>query len=173
MKKIIPYLLLVIAIVVIDQLSKLAVVEFMKLYDRINIIPGFLDFYHTRNTGIAFSIGSNLGIEERKLLFKILPIGICIWVAREMYKEASQNKVLAVAFALILGGAIGNIIDRIRLDYVVDFISTYSNGLGFLPSWEFAIFNIADAAVSVGAVLIAYETIFAKFIKKKKSENVA
>ena len=155
MKKYLPYLFLVLGVVLFDQLSKYLTVELLNLYERIQIIPGLLDFYHTRNTGIAFSIGAGLPVETRKLLFKILPIGICFWVLWEIYREAGKNRVLAIAFSLILGGAIGNIIDRFRLDYVVDFISVYSRGFWVFPSWDFAIFNIADSAVSIGAFLIA------------------
>ena len=166
MKKYLPYLFIVLGVVLLDQFSKYLTVEYLNLYGRVQIIPGLLDFYHTRNTGIAFSMGAGLPMETRKLLFKILPIGICLWVGWEIHKEATKNRVLAIAFSLILGGAIGNIIDRFRLDYVVDFISVYSRGFWIFPSWDFAIFNIADSAVSIGAFLIAYETIIPKLKEK-------
>jgi signal peptidase II len=162
MKKYLPYLILVIFLVVLDQYSKFLVVENFRLYEKLPIIPGFLDFTHTRNTGIAFSMGGDMSVLARTILFKILPIGICIWIIREFFKEFEKSKMMAISYTLILAGAIGNLIDRIRLDYVVDFIAVYSNGIGIMPPWRFAIFNIADSAVSVGAFFLILHMVLAK-----------
>lgn len=170
MKRYIPYLLIVIFLVWADQYSKLLVVEKFRLYEKLAIIPGFLDFTHTRNTGIAFSLGGDLGFWARTVLFKILPIGICAWIVREFLREFDNSKLLAVSYTLILAGAIGNLVDRIRLDYVVDFIAVYSNGFWIFPAWRFAIFNIADSAVSIGAVLLVLQMLINK---KKSSVNVS
>lgn len=155
MRKYIPHIFLVLGIVIFDQYSKYLVVENFRLYEKLNIIPGFLDFTHTQNKGIAFSLGGNLGDLPRMIAFKILPIGICFFIVNEFRQEyQKKNMAMAYAYLLILGGAIGNIIDRVRLDYVVDFISVYSNGT--FGTWRFAVFNVADSAVSVGATILVW-----------------
>lgn len=173
MKKISLYVVLIIFIVIADQYSKFLVASNFNLYERMPIIDGFLNFTFAKNSGAAFSFGTNFDTWVRVLIFKILPVGVCFWLFKLLYDTVVQkNKLMSFAYALILGGAIGNLIDRIRLDYVVDFISVYHRGLDIfgykIKEWYFAIFNIADSAISIAAFLIILDFIF---VKKKEPQK--
>ena len=176
MKKFILYIALIIFIVIADQYSKFLVASNFNLYERMPIIDGFLNFTYAKNSGAAFSFGTDFDTWVRVLIFKILPVGVCFWLFKLLFDTVMlKNKMMSFAYALILGGAIGNLIDRIRLDYVVDFISVYHRGLdifGFkLKEWYFAIFNIADSAISIAAFLIIMDFIFVK--KNESNESKA
>lgn len=166
------YIFFIVAIAVLDQYSKHLIVESFKLYERLPIIDGFLSFTYAKNTGAAFSFGADFSDWFRIIVFKILPVIVCFFFVKLLYDSVVQsNKLMSVVYTLILGGAVGNLIDRIRLDYVVDFISVYHKGFNlfgveFKP-WYFAIFNIADSAISIAAVLIIYDYI-SKAIQSKK-----
>ena len=82
MKKVIPYLLLIGFIVIFDQVTKYFVVENMRLYERLPIIDGFLNFTFAKNTGAAFSFGDSYSDTVRLVIFKILPVGVCIWILK-------------------------------------------------------------------------------------------
>ena len=126
-----------------DQFIKRLVVDNMQLYERIDLMP-MLSLYHTRNTGIAFSFLS--GFDDSLMVFFTAAVMIFIgWLA--IRAEAHQT-IARIGFALILGGALGNIIDRSVLGYVVDYILFYTE------TWSFAVFNLADAFISVGAALV-------------------
>ena len=172
MKKVIPYLLFIGFIVIFDQVTKYLVVENMRLYERLPIIDGFLNFTFAKNTGAAFSFGDSYSDTVRLIIFKVLPVGVCIWIFKMLFESVrAREKFLAVAYSLILGGAIGNLIDRIRLDYVVDFISVYHRGIDVfgirLDEWYFAIFNIADSAVSIAGAMLVLDFI----LRKKQPKN--
>lgn len=167
LKKSIPYFIVVLIVVVLDQWSKMLVVDSFRLGEKMQIIDGFLQFTHVRNTGAAFSFGDNFPDVFRVILFKIVPVIAGLFFAK-MLVDQKESKIMLWAYTLILGGGAGNVIDRIRLDYVVDFISVYHNGidmLGFKP-WYFAIFNIADSAVSIAACLIIIDVL----IKRKEDK---
>lgn len=174
MKKIAWYIFFIFLIAFLDQYSKYLVVENFRLYERMPVIDGFLSFTYAKNTGAAFSFGADFHDWFRVIIFKILPVIVCFFFVKLLYESIIEKKrVMSVVYTLILGGAIGNLIDRIRLDYVVDFISVYHNGFDLFgmkfDSWYFAIFNIADSAISIAAVLIIYDYI----AKGIKSKNVA
>jgi len=135
-------------ILALDQLTKYLVCAWMPLHSRVELIHGFLDLTHIRNTGIAFGLLKSLGAQFKTgalLLISavtlVLFIFICTQVARA---RALQN----VAFALILGGACGNLIDRLRIGEVIDFIDAHWRWAYHWPA-----FNVADAAISVGIAL--------------------
>lgn len=174
MKKLAWYIFFILLIAVVDQYSKYLVVENFRLYERMPIIDGFLSFTYAKNTGAAFSFGSDFHSLFRTIIFKVLPVIVCFFFFKLLYDTIIEKKrVMSVVYTLILGGAIGNLIDRIRLDYVVDFISVYHNGFTLFgmkfDSWYFAIFNIADSAISIAAVLIIYDYISKGF----KAKNAA
>lgn len=159
MKKFCIALFFIVLIAFVDQYSKYLIVENFQLFEKMPIIDGFLNFTYAKNSGAAFSFGTNYSDWVRLLIFKILPVFVCLWLVKLLYDSVlSSQRLMSCAYTLILGGAVGNLIDRIRLDYVVDFISVYHNGFSlfgtYIKPWYFAIFNIADSAISIAAVLI-------------------
>ena len=105
--------------------------------------------------------GGNFENWARYLLFLALPVIACIWLSTLLVKSLSGPKILTWAYTLILGGAIGNLIDRFRLDYVVDFIDFYQGNS------HFATFNIADSAITIAAGLLIIDF----FISKKQERE--
>jgi signal peptidase II len=137
--------------VVLDQASKLAVDKSMQLFESIPLMPYF-NLTYVHNTGAAFSFLSEAGGWQR-WFFAALALGISIvlivWLARLQKHET----LLAVALALILGGAVGNLIDRLAYGYVIDFLDAYYN------TWHWPAFNIADSAITLGVALMLAESL--------------
>lgn len=127
-------------IIVVDQITKQLVVKNLAWFEVQPLIP-HLNLVHMKNTGAAFSMMSNAHPAFFVLLGTAVSIGILIWLRRN---PAGQTLV-AVALSLILGGALGNVIDRVTRGHVVDFVDFYWG------SWHFAAFNVADIAISFGA----------------------
>jgi len=139
-----------ILILILDQCSKIAIDSLMQLYQSIAILPYF-NLTYVRNTGAAFSFLSDAGGWQR-WFFAVMAIVIStlltIWLARLKQHEI----LLASALALILGGAIGNLIDRLVYGYVIDFLDVY------YQTWHWPAFNIADIAISTGIFLMVLES---------------
>ncbi|MBO0903674.1 signal peptidase II [Jiella sp. MQZ13P-4] len=136
-------LLTVVVAVVLDQLVKAVVVATMPLGSAIEVLP-FLALFHARNTGIAFSMFAGLGDVGLSLLAAaVLAVVLFLWI-----KTPASRRLTHFGLAIIVGGAIGNLIDRTRLGYVVDYVYFHT------PAFDFAVFNLADAFISVGAVII-------------------
>jgi signal peptidase II len=136
--------------VILDQASKLAIAGTMKLYQSIPVMPLFkLTYVH--NTGAAFSFLSEAGGWQRWFfagLALMISAVIAVWLARLKKHET----LLAVALALVLGGAVGNLIDRLAYGYVIDFLDVYYN------DWHWPAFNIADSAITLGVILMLVES---------------
>ena len=157
------WLLLSVVVIILDQWSKAWVLSSLPEYQPVPVIEGFWNWFRTYNTGAAFSFLSDAG-GWQKYFFTVLAIGISGLMAWWLYGTARSNWRSALPFALVIGGAIGNVIDRQVHGHVVDFIQWYV-GDHYWPS-----FNIADAAIVVGAVGIA---VFGLFEGKssKKADN--
>lgn len=141
---------LTLLLIFIDQISKFFVVSFLKDAPPFIIIENFLNFFYLENRGAAFGI-----LQGNMILFSIITIlvlGFLIIFLKRNYKKSSI--VLKTSIALIIGGAIGNFIDRIRLNYVVDFISFKIFGR------DFAVFNLADCFIVIGTFLLMLMLIF-------------
>jgi signal peptidase II len=134
-------------VLIIDQASKLFFLGYVPEFGRITVIPGFFDWTLTYNEGVAFSLfgeGENL---QRFLLSAfaiVVSIGFTVWLTR----LPRTDRWSAIALALVIGGAIGNVIDRVRLGHVVDFILLYWR------DWYWPAFNVADSCIVVGAVVL-------------------
>jgi len=140
-------------IVVVDQLTKWAIVEWIPLYDRVPL-NSFLNLTHQQNSGAAFSFLANAGGWQR-WFFVILATGVSAVIAVWIWRIRSESQtVLSAGLALVLGGAVGNLIDRILLGHVTDFIQVW------FGSWAFPSFNVADAGISVGAALLIIDALF-------------
>ena len=136
-------------IVFLDQLTKKIILANMMIRDIIEV-TFFLDIIHVRNTGAAFSFLHDAGGWQRYFLVTIsllvsIALPFCI-------KKNLHQPLLAISLSLILGGAVGNLIDRLFLGYVIDFISFHYDKTIFWPA-----FNIADSAITVGAILMIYD----------------
>jgi signal peptidase II len=154
------WLWLTLLAVLLDQGSKLAVDASMQLYESIPVLP-FFNLTYVHNPGAAFSFLSEAGGWQRWFfsgLALVISIGITIWLARLQKHET----LLAAALSLILGGAIGNLIDRVAYGYVIDFIDVY------YQNSHFPAFNIADAAINLGVFLLLAES-FGWFGSAKKA----
>jgi signal peptidase II len=140
------------AVVVLDQLSKLWIQGSMQLYESIEVLP-VLNIYHTFNPGAAWSFLAHADGWQR-WMFSVLAIGVSaglvVWLRR---LPLASHALLVTGLTLIVGGAIGNLIDRLYLGHVVDFI---------LVHWKdsyFPAFNVADSAISVGAALVILDSL--------------
>ena len=140
-------------IVLLDQASKWAIIEWVELYDRVPI-NSCVNITHQRNTGAAFSFLADASGWQRYFfiaLASIVSAGITYWI----WTERRHGKFILIAgLSLILGGAIGNLVDRIALGYVTDFIQVW------FGDWAFPSFNVADSAITVGAALLIIDSLF-------------
>lgn len=144
------WLWLSVLAVILDQLSKIWVDTSMSLYQSIPVFPGF-NITYVHNFGAAFSFLSEQGGWQRwffALLAASISIGIVIWIKRLKPEETLS----AISLSLILGGAIGNLIDRVIYGYVIDFFDVY------YQSYHWPVFNIADSAITVGVMFMLYES---------------
>jgi signal peptidase II len=142
-----------LAVVALDQLTKWAVVKYIPLYERIAILP-FLNITHQQNEGAAFSFLADASGWQR-WFFIVLALGISVAIVVWLWRlRASRQVVLSAGLALVLGGAIGNVIDRIRVGHVVDFVQV------LIVGWPFPSFNVADSAITIGAVLLIVDALF-------------
>ncbi|MDR1419145.1 MAG: signal peptidase II [Treponema sp.] len=166
-KKILPFLLTAV-ILIADQASKDYIVKHwpqnVRIYDAFN--NGFLEIWHVRNKAIAFSLGRNIPDLFRPVLFIVIPLLVLIVLLVYFWKTGDLTGVQRWAVAGIMGGGLGNIIDRIfRPDGVVDFISIKFYGLLGMDRWP--TFNIADASVVVSCLVLIVTMLTSK---KTKSE---
>ena len=158
------WLSVVLAIIFVDQYSKFLVVEQLNLFDRL-ILTSFLDLTRLHNTGAAFSMfASDTGWQRWPLVLISAGVGATLigWLVR----NASKSTVLQnTAFAMIAGGAIGNLIDRLNQGYVVDFIFFH------IGQWHFPAFNVADSCITIGLILFLIETYHSSKQAEKTSRH--
>ena len=157
----IPYLILSLVIIVADAWTKWLVSSRIDLHESIPLIPDFLQLVHVRNTGAAFGIGANADSAIVPLLLNLGAIGVFFVVVAYAFRAAVTDRMLQTGLHLILGGAIGNLIDRFRLHYVVDFVDV------FVKSHHWPAFNVADSAICIGIALL-----FLDMRKKPDSDDV-
>lgn len=150
------YLLLSLIVVVIDQLIKLNVVQHLRVGESKTIIPNILSFYYLRNNGAAWNIFSG-----QMYFFYLISVIAIIAVLYFLFNPKYKSKTFDIGLALILGGIIGNFIDRVRLHYVVDMMQ-----LDFI---NFNIFNFADSCITVGVMLVFIYLLFIDGKDKKKA----
>jgi signal peptidase II len=140
--------LLIALVVVADQVTKLLVVLELGLHESVPVIPGLLDLTHVRNTGAAFGFLNAADFPGKPIVIAVVALGALIGVSLYASQLPSTHWLARLGLSLILGGAAGNLIDRLRQGYVVDFVDAYWG------SWHFWAFNVADAAISVGVGII-------------------
>ena len=167
------YSLICVAIVLLDQLTKAYIVKTIELYNEKVIINGFFSFYHTRNTGSAFSFlaDKSWGIYVLSGISVLMALVILFLMIRAIKMDLY---LIALSMSMLFSGAVGNLIDRFRLKYVVDFLS-FTFG-----TYNFAIFNVADVFAVCGTILLIaiiifdskkFDLLLASFEKKTKEDK--
>jgi len=147
------YLVISVAVIVLDAWSKLLITSNFNIhYDVLPIIPNFFQIVHVRNTGAAFGIGANSSSPIVPVLLNLGAITVFFIVVLYSLRSALTDRVLQVGLHLILGGAIGNLIDRFRFGSVVDFLDFYVTVGGREHHWP--AFNVADSAICIGIALL-------------------
>lgn len=144
------------AVIVLDQISKVMVDKTISIYGSIPIIPGFFNLVHMRNRGMAFGLLNRPGSDLSYYFLLIATLGAVVLLFFWFRSLKDEERSIVIGISLILGGAIGNLIDRIRLREVIDFLDFYVGGLHW-PS-----FNVADSAITVGTCWIVLNMIFKK-----------
>jgi len=154
---------IIIIFIFLDQYTKHLVAQNFYLGEVRPIIDGFFNLTHVRNTGAAFGFGAGSSDWFRITFFLALPVIACVWLLWAIWKTAQTNLLMCVAYTLVFAGAVGNLIDRFRLRYVVDFFDFYHK------NYHFAAFNIADSCITIAAFLIIFD--YFKEMKKEKIER--
>ena len=140
-----PWLGLALILLIADQFTKILILGYYQLGDS-TVVTSFFNIVRVHNTGAAFSFLADASGWQRWFFtgIGVVAVGVILW----MLKAHPGQKLFSFAMACILGGAVGNVIDRVRYGYVVDFLDFYWG------TWHFPAFNIADSAISVGAVFL-------------------
>lgn len=141
-----PYVVLVAAAVTLDQWVKYLVETGLPFQEKVDLVP-FLALYRTYNTGIAFSMFSSFG-DTGLVVIAAFVVAFVLYLAA---RTPPGHVLTRIGFALIVGGALGNLFDRVTYGHVIDYILFHT------PIWSFAIFNLADAFIAVGAVVVVLD----------------
>lgn len=152
------YGLVTVLAIALDQWIKYLVETTLVMHEKVDVLP-FLALYRTYNTGIAFSMFSSVGDTGLIVLTGV----VIAFVAYLASRTTSEQSISRFGFALIVGGAVGNLIDRSVYGHVIDYILFHT------PVWSFAIFNLADAFISVGAALVVLD----EFLAWRRGRNEA
>lgn len=152
-RRFIAWISVAILIVAADQATKWAIIEWVPLYDRVPI-NSFLNLTHQQNSGAAFSFLADQSGWQR-WFFVVLASAVSVLIIGWLWRIRKDGPlVLLAGLSLVLGGAVGNLVDRAMLGYVTDFIQVW------FGTWAFPSFNVADSAISVGAVLLIIDALF-------------
>lgn len=150
------HFLIALGIVILDRLAKHAVEHKIPLHDGIQIIPGFFRITHLENRGAAFGLFADSPSQWKigmLVLFSVIALAV---VATLLWKNSHSLSPTGIGLSLILGGAIGNLWDRLAAGHVTDFL------LFYMGRYQWPAFNVADSAIVVGATLLVFEIVFSK-----------
>jgi signal peptidase II len=139
---------LAVAVVALDRLSKWIVETYVSAMDTLHVIPGFFDIVHSENRGVAFGIFNDSTSEWRTTLLIILSLAAVVFVSAMLWRPDRLDRYSFWGLALILGGAAGNVFDRIMWGRVTDFLDFY------VGTYHWHTFNIADSAIVIGSGLL-------------------
>jgi signal peptidase II len=156
------YLTLSGIVILLDIWTKHLVLKSIPLHEAIPVIPNFFQLVHVRNTGAAFGLGANASSKLVPLLLNVGAIAVFCVVVVYAFRTAVTDRLLQTGLHLILGGAIGNLLDRFRFGYVVDFLDVY------VGTHHWPAFNVADSAICIGIALL-----FLDMRKKPETEAAA
>ena len=150
----ITHFLLALLVVLLDRWTKRMVAAHIAMYTHIQIIPGFFRITHTENTGAAFSLFADSPSHWKTALLIGFSLIAMVIVSVLLWRQARALTITGIALSLILGGAVGNLWDRVASGRVVDFL------LFYVKSYQWPVFNLADSAIVVGASLLVIEILF-------------
>ena len=145
------YLWIAGVIVALDQVTKALVDDFMTLHESRTIVEGLFRLTYVQNRGAAFGILSEAGLPYQSLMFSVVSLLALLAIALYAWRMPVQSRLPQTALALVMGGAIGNLLDRARLGYVIDYMDVYW-GAHHWPA-----FNVADSAITVGVALLVLD----------------
>src|SRR6201982_1531862 len=157
------HFLIAISVVVLDRLAKLAVERKIPLHGGIQIIPGFFRLTHLENRGAAFGLFADSPSEWKVAILVLFSVVALVIVSALLWRNSHSMSTTGVGLALILGGAVGNLWDRLVSGKVVDFL------LFYIGQYQWPAFNVADSAIVIGAGLLVLEILFAKAPAPEKS----
>lgn len=149
-----PYVWILAAVVVLDQATKLLVDRLLALHESRQVVDGFLRLTYVRNRGAAFGILSDAELPYQSVLFSLLSLAALTAIALYAWRLPAQSRLPKTALALIMGGAVGNLVDRMRLGYVIDFVDAY------VGPHHWPAFNVADSAISIGVALLIVDMLW-------------
>ena len=141
-----------IAVIALDRVTKSMVDTRMAIYESITVVPGLFDLTYVRNPGGVFGLFRNLDTGIRGLLFTVVPVTAILLIVVYALKLPAGRTLTQSSLTLILGGAVGNLYDRLRFGYVIDFLDFY------WQNHHWPAFNIADSAICVGVAILIGET---------------
>jgi signal peptidase II len=159
------HFLIAFLVVVLDRLAKLAVERRIPLHDGVQIIPGFLRLTHLENRGAAFGLFADSPSPWKIGTLVLFSLIALVVVSTLLWKNSHTVSITGVGLALILGGAIGNLWDRLTAGHVTDFL------LFYVGRYQWPAFNVADSAIVVGACLLVYEIVFMKTPAEEKAKS--
>ena len=147
------FLLVGLAVLALDQWSKWLVEAHLPHFASTEIIPGLLNFTHVRNTGVAFGLFASNGHDLHTLALSLVGLFALAVVLVYFWRTPAEDRLLLVALSLVLGGAVGNLADRIAGGAVTDFIDVY------VGTYHWHTFNVADSAITIGLGLMAWDAL--------------
>lgn len=150
------FFLIAVIVLMLDQIAKWAVASNIALRDSVVVIPGFFRLTHVQNTGAAFGLFAESSAQWKVGALVSFSVLALIIVSALLWKNSHSVSVTTIGLSLILGGAMGNLWDRILTGHVVDFLDFY------VGNYHWPAFNVADSAIVVGAILLVSEIVFAK-----------
>jgi signal peptidase II len=145
------YLILSTCVVVLDQITKQLVAAMLPLHESRDVVPGLVSLTHVHNRGAAFGFLSNADLPYQAVLFSALSLLALAAIATYAYRLPLSQRWTQLALALIMGGAVGNLIDRMIRGYVIDFVDVYWR------THHWPAFNVADSGISIGVVMLILE----------------
>jgi signal peptidase II len=157
------HLLIAVMVVLLDRLTKLAVARNISLHDSVQIIPDFFRLTHVENRGAAFGLFADSPSEWKVWMLVLFSVVALIVVSALLWRNSHSLNTTGIGLSLILGGAIGNLWDRLLSGRVVDFL------LFYIGQYQWPAFNVADSAIVVGAGLLVIEILFAKTPAEKSA----
>jgi len=152
-----------LAVLALDQITKHWIASRFPLYETQPLISGFFNLVHVRNRGMAFGIMNRPGADWGFTLLLCATLGAVALLLFWFYRLKSEDKGTAIPLSLILGGAIGNLLDRMRLGEVIDFLDFY------IGPYHWPAFNVADSAITVGTLWLAVSLLFYPASRTKKA----